>query len=71
MLEIITRQQARDRNQGKYMTGRPCKHGHIAERRTDTGNCVECQRLAGQTPERREYLRLYARTLRMKVSQPI
>jgi transcriptional regulator with XRE-family HTH domain len=46
--EINTRQQARDRGLGKYMTGKPCKHGHVAERRTDTGNCTECQRLAQQ-----------------------
>jgi transcriptional regulator with XRE-family HTH domain len=55
MPEIITRQQARDRGLRKYMTGRPCKHGHISERRTDTGNCIECQRLAVQ--KHRENLR--------------
>jgi hypothetical protein len=48
MPEIITRPQARDRGLGKYMTGKPCKHGHVAERRTDTGNCIECQQLAQQ-----------------------
>jgi hypothetical protein len=66
MPEIITRQEARDRDLRKYMTGRPCKHGHVAERRTDTGNWVECQRLAGQT--RKEYMRLYAQTLKAKVA---
>jgi hypothetical protein len=48
MPEIITRREARDRGLAKYMTGKPCKHGHVGERRTDTGNCVECQRLAEQ-----------------------
>lgn len=48
MPEIITRQEARDRDLRKYMTGRPCKHDHVAERRTDTGNCIECQWLAGE-----------------------
>lgn len=44
----ITRQEARKRDLNQYMTGKPCKHGHVAERRTDTGNCVECQRVAQQ-----------------------
>lgn len=26
----------------RYFTGRPCKHGHIAERRTSSGHCVVC-----------------------------
>lgn len=31
---------------GTYVTGKPCKHGHFAPRRTFKGVCVECQRLA-------------------------
>ena len=71
MLEIITRQEARDRDLTKYMTGRPCKHGHLAERRTDTGNCIECRRLAGQTPERKAYMRLRAQTPKTKIAQAV
>ena len=26
-----------------YMTGKPCKHGHIAPRRVASKNCTECQ----------------------------
>ena len=26
----------------KYFTGKPCKHGHIADRYTTTGTCSEC-----------------------------
>src|SRR5215472_3430534 len=25
-----------------YFTGRPCEHGHIAERYTSNGNCIVC-----------------------------
>ena len=25
-----------------YFTGKPCKHGHLAERRCPSGSCVEC-----------------------------
>ncbi len=27
-----------------YSTGKPCKHGHTASRRTADGNCVECSK---------------------------
>lgn len=27
-----------------YLTGLPCKNGHVAERMTDTGSCTECRR---------------------------
>ena len=27
----------------KYFTGRPCKSGHLAERRTSNGNCLVCE----------------------------
>jgi hypothetical protein len=40
-----------------YFTGKPCKHGHVAERYTNTATCVECarqraQRHKQQDPER-------------------
>jgi len=28
-----------------YFTGKPCKHGHISERRIADSHCVECTRL--------------------------
>jgi hypothetical protein len=57
--EIITRKEAVASRLIRYFTGKPCKHGHVAERRTDTGNCIECHRLAQQTPQRKEYVRHY------------
>lgn len=30
-----------------YFTGKPCRHGHVAERLTWNGNCVECMRKSG------------------------
>ncbi len=32
----------------KYNTGRPCKHGHIAERYVDSGACYECLKISQQ-----------------------
>jgi hypothetical protein len=40
----ISRKQARALGKDRYYTG-SCKHGHIAERRTGSGRCVECDRL--------------------------
>lgn len=37
-----------------YFTGRPCKHGHVAQRQTASGTCLECcKRLQRQNVERR------------------
>lgn len=34
-----------------YFTGKPCLRGHISERETDSGRCIECRRLT----ERQSY----------------
>jgi hypothetical protein len=31
-----------------YNTGKPCKHGHLADRFTNGGHCAECKLLANQ-----------------------
>ena len=36
----------------RYFTGKPCKHGHLSERYTSTGQCVECT--AEQSQKRRQ-----------------
>ena len=40
---------ARKNNSTHYFTGKPCKHGHIANRLSSNGTCVECMRLKGQS----------------------
>lgn len=40
-MKIMTRQQAKDAGLSRYFTGKPCKHGHVAERRMSDG-CVVC-----------------------------
>ena len=44
-MEVITRKQAREQGLSHYFTGKPCKHGHIRERHTVNGACLECRRL--------------------------
>lgn len=40
--EITTRADALATGRARYYTGEPCKHGHVAERNTMSGACVEC-----------------------------
>jgi hypothetical protein len=48
------RAAAKAAGQTTYFTGRPCKHGHIAQRITFNGGCVECcKRLQRQNLDRR------------------
>lgn len=41
---IITLEQARKWRCGKYFTGKPCNHGHVAERYVASRQCVVCAR---------------------------
>jgi hypothetical protein len=41
-MEILTRQQAIEKQQVSYFTGVPCKRGHISERWTRNGGCKKC-----------------------------
>lgn len=45
-MEIIVRKEAIERGLPRYFTGKPCKHGHVAERRTAHGVCIECRKIA-------------------------
>ncbi len=38
-MEIISRKQAQERGQRHYHTGKPCKNGNLAQRRTSNGDC--------------------------------
>lgn len=42
MLEEISRQQAIAQGLKRYFNGKPCKHGHLAERYVCTKHCVIC-----------------------------
>jgi hypothetical protein len=60
---LISREQARAQGLGRYFTGKPCKHGHVEERLTSTGSCVQCNRTTGKRYKRLnpEKNRLYIR----------
>lgn len=42
MQQIITRAQAKEAGLKTYFTGKPCPSGHVANRKTGSGSCVEC-----------------------------
>lgn len=44
-MESVERKVAVELGLTRYYTGKPCKHGHIAERKTASGQCAECARL--------------------------
>lgn len=47
-MTIISRDEARASQLKFYYTGRPCRHGHIANRYTSNNICVECQAISNQ-----------------------
>jgi len=57
-----TRKEAQETGAACYFTGEPCKHGHIAPRKTK-GACIECLKIEWQKSAvtRAEYFREYNR----------
>jgi len=55
-----TRKEAQDAGAKYYFTGEPCKHGHIAPRKTK-GACVECLKVEWKeaAEKRADYFREY------------
>ena len=43
----ISQEQAQEKNLKRFYNGVPCRHGHVGERYTSDGNCVECARISG------------------------
>jgi 5-methylcytosine-specific restriction endonuclease McrA len=38
----ITRADAKATGQTRFFTGKPCKHGHLSQRTTANGGCIQC-----------------------------
>lgn len=53
-LEIIGKARARAKGLTRYFLGKPCSNGHIAERYTKSGACVQCSKARSQTPKAKE-----------------
>lgn len=44
-MQTVTRAEAKAQGLTRYFTGKPCKHGHVAERLTSCNICVVCNRV--------------------------
>lgn len=44
-MQIITLDAARELGLSRYFTGKPCKHGHVAERYSATRICLKCSEM--------------------------
>lgn len=43
-MKIISKVEAKEQGLDLFFTGKPCKYGHIAERRTRNSDCLQCAR---------------------------
>ena len=61
--DIVTLSEARSSGLVRYFSGKPCKHGHIAERYTNKSSCCECDKRRVRPDDyrdkRRPYFRVY------------
>lgn len=68
--KIISRAEAKIQGLKHYFTGKPCKRGHVAERRARNGMCAECNREQSRNfraePEFREREREHDRKYQRK-----
>ena len=44
-LVIISRREAFIKNVSRFFTGKPCKYGHLCERQTSNGACIDCLKI--------------------------
>lgn len=45
MKTLSSRSSAKTSQHKRYFTGLPCKHGHISDRLTSNGSCIECTKI--------------------------
>ena len=57
--EIISRAEAIAIGYKRYFTGKPCKHGHVSERYTNSKHCIECLKQRNSTPKSIAYYKDY------------
>lgn len=51
---IVSRSEAVRQGLKKYYTGKPCKRGHLSERRVSTNDCVTCSKERQQTKKEKD-----------------
>lgn len=69
MQEIVTLQYARENGLKRYFTGKPCKRGHIAERKTCSKNCTQCDLEQSRgNPKKLAYMKEYTTKNKERIS---
>ena len=71
-MQIITRQEAKEKGLSRYFTGKPCKRGHIDERQIRDGYCVSCANQVAReswrkNDKRKKYLQEWKRKNKDKI----
>jgi hypothetical protein len=54
MFDIISREEAKEKNLFRYFINKPCKNGHISQRYVSNAGCVECRNVKNKSYEFRE-----------------
>ena len=70
-MDITTRSEAMILGLDRYYTGEPCKHGHLVQKLTVNGTCVECLRQKKATPQQKERANSARRKARAADPEPI
>lgn len=69
-MDIITREQAKEQGLIRFFTGTPCKRGHVCERHTKSGSCIECSNArSAEWNKQNEYGKGYRATNAEKVTE--
>lgn len=72
-MDVISRKEAIEKGLKVYFTGKPCKYGHVAERRVDNKTCLECskERNKEYREQNKEYFKEYDKEYREKNREQI
>jgi len=74
-VQPVTRAEAKIMGAKRYLTGKPCPRGHVAERYTLNGGCLMCRRentkawCAANKNERVKYMAIYRKKHKDKIAK--
>jgi len=68
-MQIITKQEAKEKGLRHYFTGKPCKRGHVCSRYTSNNSCADCLQLRNEMPETKKRLEKWRKQNKKKLSE--
>ena len=63
---LISKQEAKAQGLKRYFTGKPCKHGHVAERLVSTATCILCNVIYQKTENAQKHKKSYFKEYRKR-----